>query len=117
MNFLPEESAVRPGEEGFIRAIDERPADETTWLIYADWLGETGNGERELAIRLWLMPLMPLLRALFETTPASAPRWAVYRLKVECLYQSGKKGHKRRVLYPKLTYGWCAKTPWFRVDI
>lgn len=41
-----------PGEVAFIEAICENRGDKTDWLVYADWLGDSGEYERERAIRL-----------------------------------------------------------------
>ena len=35
--------------EGFLQAIDDDPADETNWLVMADWLEDNGDPRREEA--------------------------------------------------------------------
>src|SRR6185437_71209 len=35
-------------EEAFLQAIRERPADESSWLVLADWLEERGDPRAEL---------------------------------------------------------------------
>ena len=34
-------------ERGFLTALEEAPADDTTWLVYADWLEERGDPRSE----------------------------------------------------------------------
>jgi uncharacterized protein (TIGR02996 family) len=39
-------------EEGFLRALHERPDGDDTWLVLADWLEETGQSDRAELVRL-----------------------------------------------------------------
>ena len=38
--------------EGFLQAIDDDPADETNWLVMADWLEDNGDPRRAELVRL-----------------------------------------------------------------
>ena len=57
-------------EFAFLCATRENPADDTPWLVLADWLEERGEGERaELVIRLQRAlrrPLAPRKRRVIE---------------------------------------------------
>jgi uncharacterized protein (TIGR02996 family) len=50
-------------EEGFLRALEDNPADEAALLVYADWLEERGDVRGEF-LRLLLAPIPTRLRQL-----------------------------------------------------
>jgi uncharacterized protein (TIGR02996 family) len=76
-------------EAGFLAAIAEDPTDETTLLVFADWLEEQGDPRagwiRDKQIRPWMgstmqSPILALIESLTKTQRVIAVRQACARI-------------------------------------
>jgi uncharacterized protein (TIGR02996 family) len=60
-------------DEAFLRAIRAQPTDDTTRLVYADWLDERGDPRGEY-LRAWFQ-LEDAVRKLAALRPSLDPAW------------------------------------------